>query len=171
MKIKKIYAICLLTAISHTTQSQPLNLESYKDDFIVKTKQIIIPGFPGAFNGSIIRWQQKNLLCFRVRNEKMVSTFEIGFVWLNKHFDPISTPSILEFRDENPACQIQKQDPRLIVLGDKLYILYSNFIRIQNIVTRRMFIAQVHQEDKKFYVVNPVCLHPFEGHGPRWEKN
>ena len=163
--------ISLFINICACAYADVLNLDNYKQDFIVALKQIRVPQYPGAFNASIIRWKESLLLCFRVRNEKMVSTFDIGFVWLDDNFDPMSIPRILEIRDENPACLHQKQDPRLIILHDKLYILYSNFIKIDNIVTRRMFIAEVHDNNGAFYIVNPTCLHPFEGCGPRWEKN
>lgn len=164
-----VLSLTLLTTQNISSESS--NLESYKQDFIVKTKQITIPGFPGAFNASIIRWQGSLLLCFRVRNEKLVSTFDIGFVQLDEDFNPVGTPSILKIIDENPACRIQRQDPRLIICDNKLYILYSNFIKIGNILTRRMFIAPVRVKDHNFSITKPTCLHPFDGCGPRWEKN
>lgn len=165
---------CIIALLSNTcaiAYADVINLEAYTQDFIVETKQIIIPNYPGAFNASIIRWNGSLLMCFRVRNEKMISTFDIGFVWLNEDFNPISTACILEIRNENPQCQHQKQDPRLIILDNKLYILYSNFIKIGNMITRRMFIAPVTIDNNTFYITNPTCLHPFEGCGARWEKN
>jgi predicted GH43/DUF377 family glycosyl hydrolase len=168
---KIVYCVAAFFANTWSFAADFINLDTYTQDFILENKQIIIPQFPGAFNASIIRWKESLLMCFRVRNEKMVSTFEIGLVWLDDNFDPIGTPRILEIKDENPSCQQQKQDPRLIIFNDKLYIVYSNFVTIGNVTTRRMFIASLHIKEDRFYIVNPTCLHPFENCSARWEKN
>lgn len=148
-----------------------IDLEEHTDDFILETKQIIVPGFPGAFNASIIRWQGHLLLCFRIRDSKMVSTFEMGLVWLDDDFNPISTPQILEIWGQNPSSYIKNQDPRLIIINQRLYILYSNFIDLDGIITRRMFIAELQNDYEKFFIENPICLHSFEKTKKRWEKN
>ncbi len=147
-----------------------IDLEEHPQEFVLETKQILIPGYPGAFNASVIRWQEKLLLCFRARDEKGMSTFQMGFVWLDDEFNPVSRPTLLEiYRD--PSTFSQNQDPRLIVIDEKLYILYSNFITIEDIGPRRMFIAQVQNAGERFFIDSPLCLHPFEGWSKRWEKN
>lgn len=163
--------ILITTLISAThLKAELLNLEAHPQDFILETKEIIIPGFPGAFNASVVRWQGSLLLCFRVRRNT-VSTFEMGLVWLDENFNPISRPCVLDIRNDNPDCKSQKQDPRLIVYHEKLYILYSDFIKLGNMITRRMFISKLHQENDCFFIDSPVCIHPFEGWSSRWEKN
>lgn len=147
-----------------------IDLEAMAQDFVLETKQIVLEGYAGAFNSSIIRWGNKLLLCFRVRNNKMISTFEIGFVWLDDDFNPISTPRILDIRNNSTPFS-QNQDPRLIVVNKKLYIIYNNFIKMGELVTRRMFVAQLICKDDLFFIDKPVCLQPFEGWSDRWEKN
>jgi predicted GH43/DUF377 family glycosyl hydrolase len=168
-----VVSFCLL-ALWHTVAqcaSEPFDLATWMEDCVLETRQIMVPGYPGAFNASIVRWKEKLLLCFRVRDKQEVSTFDMGFVWLNDNFQAMSTPHILEIRDDNPLCLQRRQDPRLMVIKDKLYIIYSNFITIDDMITRRMFIAEVHCEDDRFFIERPICLHPFDGCSKRWEKN
>lgn len=148
----------------------PIDLEQKAQDFVLETKQIIIPGFPGAFNPSIIRWKNSLLMSFRIRDEKMISTFEMGFVWLDEHFNPISTPCVLDIRD-NPSIFYRNQDPRLITINKDVYIVYSNFIKIDQTIVRRMFIAPLQYEDDTFFITNPLCLHSFDGDSNKLEKN
>jgi len=167
-----LYVLCIVlcnAAISYAHAS--FDLDTWMEDFVIKTKQIIVPGYCGAFNASVIRWEGRLLLCFRVRDENMVSTFEIGFIELDNDFNAIGKAHILEVRYEDPTCLQRKQDPRLIIVHNKLHILYSEFIKIDDIITRRMFIAEVQREGDTFFIDAPVCLHPFEGWSKRWEKN
>lgn len=161
----------LLIIQTYIHAKELIDLEKLAQSFVLETKQITIPGFAGAFNPSITRWRDSLLLCFRVRNDKMISTFEIGFVWLDKNFNQISAPRILDVRSQKYSTFNQNQDPRLITIKDQLYIVYSNFIKIDQIVARRMFVAQVHYKDDNFFINDPACLHSFEGSSSRWEKN
>lgn len=153
--------------------SQPLiDLEDSAQDFVLEVKQIVIPDFPGAFNASIIRWQDKFLMAFRIRNALTgASTFEIGLVFLDHNFDTIGKPQILEIRNDRASLCNRNQDPRLIVINNKLYIAYSNFIKINHDITRRMFVAQIHGDNELFFIDNPIGLQPFPGWSARWEKN
>ncbi len=164
------YLLLLLIHIFSATKESFIDFEKNAQDFVLETKQIFIPAYKGAFNPSIVRWQDKILLSFRVRDEHMISTFEVGLVWLNDDLSIASTPQILKLID-NPTEYSQIQDPRFIVQNEKLFIIYNNFITYQDTPTRRMFIAEVHYENDKFSVKNPQCLHPFEGCSKRWEKN
>lgn len=161
--------LCILSLLLHSKEL--IDLEKKSQGFILETKQIIVPGFPGAFNGSIIRWRGSLLLCFRVRNEHMISTFEMGFVWLDDNFNPVGTARIIDVHDENLSTFSQNQDPRLIIIDQKLYIIYSKFIKIGEMITRRMVIAQLNYKNKNFYLKDPICLDPFKGSSKRWEKN
>lgn len=164
------YVILYLFCISLSYAKEFLDLEKLAQDFVLETKQIIVPGFAGAFNASVIRWHDKLLMCFRIRDEKMISTFEFGCVWLDDEFNVISEPHILEIKNDVSTFK-QNQDPRLIIIDNTLYILYSNFIKIDHITTRRMFVAQMRHENERFFIENPVCLDPFPNSGKRWEKN
>lgn len=151
-----------------------LNLKNMVQDFVLETKEIKIPGFPLAFNPCIVKWNNKILMSFRVRNDRGISIFEMGLVWLDRQFNPISTPQILQI----PPCQLtsttKHQDPRLVTIGDKLYIVYSNIldpvIGVQE--NRRMFFAEVQFDGTAFTASTPHCMTNFPGERiSRWEKN
>lgn len=146
------------------------DLEEGIQDFVLETKQIIIPGFPGAFNASLVRWRDSLFLSFRVRNAAMLSTFEMGLVQLDDNFNIISEPKILAIYG-NAAAFSKHQDPRLIVLRDELYIVYSSFVTIDQMVTRRMVVAKIEPCDDGFCINNPIGLLFFDGASSRWEKN
>lgn len=154
----------------HVHVQDLINLEEGIQDFVLETKQIIIPEFPGAFNPAIVRWRGGILMSFRTRDAAMVSNFGIGLVWLDNNFNPVSKPQILEVQEEYPSAA-RRQDPRFIVVDQQLYMVYSNFVQVEKEKTRRVFVAQVQYEQGRFFAKNVVCLHPFEGWSKRWEKN
>jgi predicted GH43/DUF377 family glycosyl hydrolase len=145
-------------------------------EFVLEIKRVDIPNFSGAFNPSIVRWNGSLLMSYRIRNRKLSSTFQIGFIWLDEDFNPISKPQILDIRSKNPLLPHKEQDPRLICIKDQLYIVYSNEIKrtenLEKYETRRMFIAKIHHDGKRFFVDKPECLVHFEAENEnRWEKN
>jgi predicted GH43/DUF377 family glycosyl hydrolase len=166
--VSVLVAIFFLHYTIHT--QEVIDLEKGAQDFVLETKQIIVPGFPGAFNACITRWRGSLLMSFRVRGAQMVSTFQMGFVWLDDDFNVVSTPQILEIRNDTSS-YAQCQDPRLIGINESLYIMYSNFIALEDITPRRMFMAPVQYEHNSFFISRPVCIHSFEGASKRWEKN
>lgn len=145
-------------------------------EFVLETKQIHIPGYFGAFNPSILRWNDRFLMSFRVRNHRLVSTFEIGLVFLDQYFNPISEPQILDIRSFDLNHPKKEQDPRLLYIGEQLYLVYSNEIKerakIGKYETRRVFVTRLHFEDNCFTADQPECLIAFDGERvSRWEKN
>ncbi len=164
------FLLIYLLVLSNVSRAALIDLTDYCQDFVLQTKQIHIPGYPGAFNASVIRWQNSLLMCFRVRDTHMRSTFQVGCVWLDEEFNPISRPQILKIKDTDSSFN-QNQDPRLIVIQGKLHILYCNFTKIDDFVTRRMFVAQMQQDGDTFFVENPLCLNSSFGSLTRWQKN
>lgn len=165
------YLLSLLACTGVESTRGFIDLEDHAQDFVVEKKQIVVPGFPGAFNASIIEWHDSILLCFRVRDEKMVSTFQMGCMLLDKDFNSISTPALLEMKGNNPSTFVQNQDPRLIIIKNKLYMLYSNFIDLGGVVTRRMFVAELFERNGRFSTSDHVCIHCPTKLSARWEKN
>lgn len=88
---------------------------------ILSTEQLFIPGYPDAFNPSIIAWNGKFLLSFRnIANPKdSYNSSEIGLIWLNASFQVISTPQIIL----GPG---RAEDARLINVDDHIYMVYSD---------------------------------------------
>ncbi|MBM3184653.1 MAG: hypothetical protein FJZ64_05045, partial [Chlamydiae bacterium] len=138
-------------------------------DFVLETKWIRIPGYPDAFNPSILRWQGKLLMCFRTYHPETRSTHHIALVHLNEEFEPIDSPRFLQFRSEDIFCLQKRQDPRLVTVENRLFLIYNNSIHDE---VRRMLIAEVRQEEDRFIVDSSECLLHFEGEQEiRSEKN
>ena len=152
----------------------PLDLEEKPSDFVLETKQIHIPGYPHAFNPSIIRWQGKNLLSFRViPNRKSSFNSEIGLVFLDDDFNAISDPQILKTNVLNPNVPSRAEDARLISVGERLYIVYANN-KDEKITAGgfRVYVSQLDYRDDRFYLKHTECLTDFEGVNPKLrEKN
>lgn len=149
--------------------------EELTQSFVLETKRIEIPNFRGAFNPSIIRWKDYLLLSFRVRDSRLVSTFQIGLVLLDDNFNPINSPQILDVRSHTPLSPRKEQDPRLLYVKGQLYLVYSNDIKELDGIkyeTRRVFVARLTHDGEKFVADTPECLFRFEGEREnRWEKN
>lgn len=129
------------------------DFEETIQDFILETKKLDIPGFPHAFNPSLIRWQGSLLLSFRVYNSTN-GTHRIGLVWLDDECTIKSAPMDLHMPFEDPCCFSNKrQDPRLICLNNRLYVVYSNILKtlFADREIRRVLIAELHYDGENFY--------------------
>lgn len=142
------------------------------DDFILESKQINIPGHPHAFNPSIVRYRGKLLMSFR---EIAYPTYFswIGLVWLDENFCPQGEVHHLNIVLDAYG----SEDARLVTSGDKLYIIYNGNRRICSDLQKgsggdRMYIGELIEENKNFYVASENCLNFFEGEsGDKREKN
>ena len=159
-----------------------IDLEELSQDFVLETKRIEIPGHPYAFNPSIIRWKGSLLLSFRDllpidSNLPFLidcsSNSQIGLIWLDESFTPISKPQMLDTYVNNPGMHSRAEDSRLVSVGEHLYIVYSD--NINEIITDggfRMFVAELQLDGEIFSAQDTECLNSFEGENPlRREKN
>jgi predicted GH43/DUF377 family glycosyl hydrolase len=160
--------------VENETEDPFLNLTKLSQNLVVETKEIIIPGFKSAFNPSVIKWNGSILMSFRERNESGISTFRMGLVWLDKNFDIASPAQIIEIPPSNESSVVKCQDPRLVKIKDKLFIVYSNVLDPQPGVgeNRRMFVSELTYDGRTFTASVPFCLINFDGERiQRWEKN
>ncbi len=147
-----------------------LNLEEGAQDFILETKQIVIPECPHAFNPSIVRWRGALLMSFRVYNPTTRVPNYIGLSFLDEKFNPIGSAFLLHTRTTNPFRPFKRQDPRLITVGGRLFIVYNDLLDDET--SRRMCIAEVHFDGTRFFSDPPQLLCRFKGERKdRWEKN
>jgi predicted GH43/DUF377 family glycosyl hydrolase len=173
--IRKVFinAIGFFIAFNFSCHATRVNFNTIKSDFILETKRINIPGYRYVFNPSIIRWGDSFLMSFRVQNKIYNSAKAIGLVWLDKDFNAKGKPYILEIRDQKENnffvrknSNVTEQDPRLIKIKDRLYMVYNN-LRIG-----RMFIAELYYDGHSMFLNKPECLLNFEGSNRRCiEKN
>jgi len=150
-----------------------LDLESLAQDFVLGTKKMEIPGYPDAFNPSITRWRGSLLLSFRIYDRKAGTADKMGLVWLDDDFCQLGPPKILKVLVPDPLSLPKRQDPRLITVGDRLFIVYNNVLKgIVDRELRRMFVTELYYDGESFYSTTPSHLMNFEGvNNKRSEKN
>lgn len=150
-----------------------IDLESKQQSFVLSINKINIPGHENAFNPSIVKWNNSLLLSFRIYDTKLNSANKIGLIFLNNNFEPISKTYILKIEQKeiinfniNKKTKINEQDPRLVLINNKLKITYSNY------KIGRMFIADLIFKDDNFIAKKPICILNFDGaQKNRLEKN
>ena len=153
---------CIFPQLSNL-HAQIHDLDTMKQDFVLKTKRIIIPGYPDAFNPSIVRWQNKLLMSFRYRDPLTQSTDQIALVWLDANFNPTSQPVLLQRNFEITCGSSNAQDPRLIIVNKKLYVVYSNIVTNGLTCVGRMIAAEVYQTNNNFLIYDPTPFLFFDG--------
>lgn len=168
--------LILLFNIASTAEaapSNPVDLEESSQDFVLEAKQIHIPGYPHAFNPSIIRWKGLILMSFRVIPDlKNIYTSQLGLIWLDENCCLISEPQLLDTK-LFPTAPSRTDDGRLITLGEEIYLVYSDNTQPQ--ISRggfRVYVAKLQFDDGYFCLCDPICLSQFEGDNPdKREKN
>ncbi len=150
-----------------------IDLEESAQQFVLEIKKIQIPGFPNAFNPSIIHWKGLILMSFRViPDPKNSYTSQIGLIWLDEDFCPVGEPQILD-TTLTPATPSRTDDGRLIAVGEQIYLVYSD--NTDPKISRggfRVFVAKLRFDGGNFHVENPVKLSHFKEEIPdRREKN
>lgn len=141
-----------------------IDLEDLSQEFVLETKKIDIPGYPDAFNPGIIRWRGSLLMSFRnIPNPKQSYTSYLGLVWLDEEFNLAGDPQILQL-DKSPLTPSRAEDGRLLTVGDKLYIVYSD--NKDALITRggfRVYLAELQYDGQTFSVDQIECLSKYEG--------
>lgn len=144
---------------------EPLNLNGMLSDFVLETKQIRIPEHPTAFNPGIVRFNGMYLLSFRILPDpKQTFTSEIGLILLNESFEPLGEPQLLTLRDEDSRVPPRAEDARLIVVNDKLYIVYDD--NPEPRISKggfRVYVAEVYYDGEHFMADKIEALQYFEG--------
>lgn len=130
----------------------------------MESKKIEIPGYPYAYNPSIIRWNGSLLLSFRITyNPQSPFDSEIGIVRLDDEFNVIGISLFLDTRGPL-MLNSRAEDGRLLQIGGNLYMVYSNNAEAQ--VSKggfRVYIAEVVVNDNSIELINKECLSQFEG--------
>lgn len=167
-----LIAFAAILTFTQQISAEPRDLLSLKQSFVLDTKRIHIPGYPEAFNPSIVSWKGRLLMSFRSHDPETRSTDLIGLVWLDENFKPISKPTVLKREGEVTCDPSKAQDPRLIVVNDQLHIVYNNLFPYAQPVNR-MVVGIIEEDgDGSFKVSFPSPLIDFYGNiERRKEKN
>lgn len=183
--------VCALTSVMAIFTSfigASINLEDRTQDFVLESKRINIPGFPHAFNPSIIRWNGSLLMSFRTIPSEYAELNEllaldpllncsgesrIGLVWLDESFSPRGPAQILDLQGNEHSTPARSEDARLVLINDCLYMVYSDNREV--VVTNggfRVYVSQIFYEGGEFLAPYSECLDSFEGESQqRREKN
>lgn len=161
----RLVLLLLCIASASLRADDYIDLEKSIQEFVLETKKIDIPGHPYAFNPSIIRWNGSLLLSFRIVPDiKATFLSDIGFIWLDDDFNPISEPQILSLRDSNSISPCRAEDARLVAVGKHLFMVYDDNIDSQ--ISRggfRVFIAELCINGFEIEAINVESLKRFEG--------
>ncbi|MBP9841028.1 MAG: hypothetical protein KBC64_01215 [Simkaniaceae bacterium] len=136
--------------------------------FILEARQIHLPKYPDAFNPSIVRWKGKLLMSFRniADPKNSYHSSEIGLVWLDDSFHPEGIPQII-------LGPHRAEDARLIEIGDRLYMIYSD--NEDSVISKggfRVYVAELKEKNGIFSIFKKERLVKFEGENPSLrEKN
>jgi predicted GH43/DUF377 family glycosyl hydrolase len=142
-----------------------MDLEKNTSSFVLETYPLKVPHYPHAFNPSIIRWKGSLLLSFRViLDENRPYESHLGLLWLNEHFQPLGEPYLLNTQKKNPNVPSRAEDGRLLLVNERLYLIYSNCIDKK--ISRgafRVHIGEILYDGKNFSLENSEPLLRFEG--------
>lgn len=195
--------ILLILLTSHLIANSLDLEEDFPQDFVLESKKIQIPNFPYAFNPSLIRWNGYYLMSFRAGKEYSYDFGEklnppiyphddiyeshylmskesvahpyspnrIGLVLLDDNFNLMTKPQILDIPNYNNI--YRQQDPRLVTVGNQIFLIYSDIVPAQLIAqTRRMVVTELEFERGRFVAKSTEYLSEYDGEiESRWEKN
>ncbi|MFZ4773215.1 MAG: hypothetical protein ACOYK9_04405 [Chlamydiia bacterium] len=124
---------------------------------VAERKQIVIPGFSGAYNPTIVKNGDGYTLFFRYDEPNQHKLFKekfqfmtyIGYVDLDVDWKVISVPKILKMK--SPYCE----DPRVVAFQDK-WILFFNEIYPQTPNKRGMKVAIINPKTKAVEKIYPL---------------
>lgn len=135
-----------------------------KQDFILEETQIKVPGYPDAFNPSLVRWHDGRLLMsFRARNPLTQEANLIGFVWLDESFKPQDKATLLTVIGGLRLKKTREQDPKLVKVDDRYYLVYNNIYKDDDVEARRMVVAELNYDGCNFSIIDPQYLFRFQG--------
>ena len=157
----KYFILLFLSLFNFLFSTLLLDLEENPDPFILESKQIHIPKYPDAFNPSIVRYQDFILLVFRIRDPILKTTHQMGLIKLNNEFKPISKPYVIEIRNYLSG-QSMAQDPRIITIGDEIFMVYNDMLGSPRKGFRRMLIGKIQFDGQAFFIENPEVLTHFD---------
>ncbi|MDP1881019.1 MAG: hypothetical protein Q8K60_08790 [Parachlamydiaceae bacterium] len=163
--ISIIFTLLAFTPII-AQNSESLDCFCYNQEWVLETKQIHIPGYPHAFNPSIVKWKNNYLLSFRiVADMKDKFTCRIGLVKLDENFNVINKPQLLDTVEVDTGIPPRIDDARLILNNDQLWMIYADNKKDIKVTAGgfRVYLGQLIEENGQFILLNQECLSKFEG--------
>lgn len=159
------------------------DLEERIQPFVLDTKKIVVPGYPHAFNPSIVRWNGSLLMSFRyiaptaMQARSIAELYgyvsRIGLVWLDEEFNPIGEAQLIDVAFPDQPMQGREEDGRLVAAEGRLYLVYSDNKEADfSDAGFRVYMLELFYDGERFITGMHRGLKDFEGENPhRREKN
>jgi predicted GH43/DUF377 family glycosyl hydrolase len=121
-------------------------------DAIRMTKDLVIPGFPNAYNPSLIPYQDGYLLSFRAKYHSPATlvrkwfnqrTAYIGLVRLNHQLELCEKPYLLDLRSYSQDPSSSAQDARLFRFGDKILLFFNDYGATKERSCYSLYVAEL----------------------------
>lgn len=144
-----------------TYRIAPLNShleESLSNASILKTKEIHIPGYPDAYNPSLIPFEDGYLLSFRVRYHDLASyirklcnvrTDYIGLVKLNQQLDVCGKPYLLDLQSYDDCLSHSAQDARLFKHGKQILLFFNDYGATRHRSSYALYVTELIEKEGK----------------------
>lgn len=161
--VKLLILACILThSLMASILEKGLAL-NFKEQVVIRTKKIEIPGFPQAFNPSLLKIKEGFLLTFRAVPdlEKAPWISNIGVMILNDAFEPISEPQLLNTRPGDHITPSQSEDARIFTYRGRIFLIYNDNLEevcIDYHHERSLYIAELFQDRHQFSLSLPLKL-------------
>ncbi len=127
--LKSFISLSLISTIFISAQEIELCSEP-----ILETKQIVIPGYPNAYNPSLIAYKNGYLLSFRftsrfpasLQDHRTDASF-VGLARLDKKFKlSEKSTQLLKIRSHSDRFSLTAEDARLLQIGEKIFIFFND---------------------------------------------
>lgn len=160
--MRKILTLCFLMVFPCLLQGYYYG-PSEKQEFITATKRIYIPEYPGAQNPSLLKFNDGYILTFRHMPNRHYHHWVsyIGIMLLDKDFEPVSAPQLLDTRFNDKRTSSQSEDARIFSMNGKLYLIYNDSMELECPAyweRRDMYLAELFFEDDHFFLSDPIKL-------------
>lgn len=134
---------------------------------IVATKRIKIPGYPNAYNPSLIPYKEGYLLSFRfigrfpetVKKSPRTNFSFIGVAMLDKKFNvQEETVQLLNIVSYSPQFSLTAEDGRLLKVGNQIFVFFNDLSLLQTKGQFAMYFGELIEEKGIFVLKEPAKL-------------
>lgn len=153
--------------------------DSLDSSFVLEARQIKIPGYPNAYNPSLIPHKGGYLLSFRFisrypenfENQGRKDVSLIGLVRLDKNFKVLEkTVQLLSVSSYSSKFSLSAEDARLLKVGDRIFLFFNDLPLLQTPGRFAMYFGELSEEKGLFALKGPAKLLNY-AHAVEIEKN
>jgi predicted GH43/DUF377 family glycosyl hydrolase len=129
---------------------------SLTNDSIINTTDISIPGYPNAYNPSLIPYEEGYLLSFRVKYYDFASyirklcnvrTDYLGLVKLNRQLKICGEPYLLDLQSYDDTLSHSAQDARLFKLGQKVLLFFNDYGATRHRSSYALYVTELIEKE------------------------